>query len=130
MVTDKADRDGAAQQTVVTPAEAPAKILETNELDEFQLLEKKSQDAARNQRETPAEKAERELRESLEAEKKMAAQKVLEEEKAKREAAQAYQRRVQDDEDAYREYKDNVNEEVDRYTLPDQEDLNWNGLTP
>ncbi len=130
MVTGKADRDGAAQQTVQAPTEAPVKILETNELDEFQILEKKVQDAARNQRETPAEKAERELRESLEAEKKMAAQKALDDEKAKREAAQAYQQRVQDDEDAYREYKDNVNEEVDRYTLPDQEDLNWNGLTP
>lgn len=130
LATEKADRDAAVEQKSKDPIEAEVKILETNELDEFQLLEKKAQEAAKNQQETPAEKAERELRESLEAEKKMAAQKVIEDEKARREAAQAYQKRVQDDEDAYKEYKDDVNEEVDRYTLPDQEDLNWNGLTP
>lgn len=128
--TDKADRTVQNEQKNQAPAAADVKILETNELDEFQLLEKKAQDAVKNQQETAAEKAERELRESLEAEKKMAAQKILDEEKARREAAQAYQQRVQDDQDAYNEYKDEVNEEVNRYTLPDQDDLNWNGLTP
>jgi hypothetical protein len=128
--TEKAERTALIEQKAQAPAAAEVKILETNELDEFQLLEKKAQDAVKNQQETAAEKAERELRESLEAEKKMAAQKVLDEEKARREAAQAYQQRVQDDQDAYNEYKDDVNEEVNRYTLPDQEDLNWNGLTP
>jgi hypothetical protein len=128
--TEKAERTALIEQKAQAPAAAEVKILETKELDEFQLLEKKSQDAVKNQQETAAEKAERELRESLEAEKKIAAQKVLDEEKARREAAQAYQQRVQDDQDAYNEYKDDVNEEVNRYTLPDQEDLNWNGLTP
>jgi hypothetical protein len=128
--TEKAERTAASEQKAKAPVEADVKILETNELDEFQLLEKKAQDAGKNQQETAEEKAERELRESLEAEKKMAAQKVIDEEKARREAAQAYQKRVQDDQDAYNEYKDDVNEEVNRYTLPDQDDLNWNGLTP
>jgi hypothetical protein len=130
IATDKADRDAAAEQKAKTQTEAEIKVLETSDLDEFQILEKKSMEAARNQQETPAEKAERDLRESLEAEKKMAAQKIVDEEKARREAAQAYQKRVLDDENAYKEYKDEVNEEVDAYTLPDQEDLNWNGLTP
>ncbi|HET9238556.1 MAG TPA: hypothetical protein VFO10_14945 [Oligoflexus sp.] len=128
--TNRAERAAASEQSAKAPVEAGVKILETNELDEFQLLEKKAQDNVKNQQETAAEKAERELRESLEAEKKMAAQKVLDDEKARREAAEAYQKRVQDDQDAYNEYKDDVNEEVNRYTLPDQEDLNWNGLTP
>ncbi|WP_141731911.1 hypothetical protein [Oligoflexus tunisiensis] len=123
----KAERENEDAEKLT---ESDIKILETNELDEFQLLEKKMQEKARNQKETPAEKAEREMRQSLEAEKKMAAQKALEDEKAKRDADQAYQQRVQDREDAYLEYKDEVNEEVNRYTLPDQDDLNWNGLTP
>jgi hypothetical protein len=128
LAVEKADREAALERKNKATAETEVKVLETSELDEFQLLDKKVQEAAKNQQETPAEKAERELRESLEAEKKMAAQKVIDDER--REASQAYQQRVQDDEDAYREYKDDVNEEVDRYALPDQEDLNWNGLTP
>jgi hypothetical protein len=130
VATGKADREAMLEQKAKAPVEAEVKILETSELDEFQLLDKKAQEAAKNQQETPAEKAERELRESLEAEKKLAAQKIIDDEKARQEASQAYQKRVQDDEDAYKEYKDDVNEEVDRYALPDQEDLNWNGLIP
>jgi hypothetical protein len=126
----KEDRMEDLQRKAQAPASAEIKVLETNEPDDFQMLEKKFQEASKNQEETPAEKAERELRQSLEEEKKMAAQKVINEEKARREAAEAYQKRVQDDEDAYHEYKDDVNEEINRYTLPDPEDLNWNGLTP
>ncbi|HYX39778.1 MAG TPA: hypothetical protein VE954_42325 [Oligoflexus sp.] len=113
-----------------TPSEPELKILETNEMDEFQLLEKKAHEAAKNQKETPAEKAEREIRQSLEAEKKIAAQKIIDDEKAQREAAQAWQKRVQENDDAYHEYKDDVNSEINQYALPDQDDLNWNGLTP
>jgi len=128
LVTERADRELSAQQKV--QAEPEIKVYETKELDEFQLLEQKSKKEAENQQESPAEKAEREIRQSLEAEKKMAAQKVIEEENAKREAAQVWQRKVQDDDDAYREYKDDVEQEIDQYALPDKDDLNWNGLTP
>lgn len=129
--TDKADRTAATEQKAKAPVvAADVKILETNELDEFQLLEKNAHDAVKNQQETAAEKAERELRESLEAEKKIAAQKLNDVKKARPEAAQAYQKRVQDDQDAYNEYQNDVNDEVNRHTLPDQDDLNWNGLTP
>jgi hypothetical protein len=124
---EKADRENKAAEKMT---EAEIKVLETDELDEFQLLEKKMQDHARNQKESPAEKAEREMRQSLEAEKKLEAQKSLDAEKARREAAKAYHQRVQDREDAYQEYKDEVNEEVNQYALPDSDDLNWNGLIP
>jgi len=132
VATEKADRTVTSEprQKAKTPAETEARILETNELDEFQLLDKKAKDTVNNQQETAAEKAERDLLESLEAEKKIAAQQMIDDEKARREATQAYQNRVQEDQDAYNEYKDDVNEEVNRYALPDQEDLNWNGLTP
>lgn len=122
------DREVIAPQNI--QPEPPIEIYETKELDEFQALEQKSKQAADKQQETPAEQAERAMRQSLEADKQRRTQKLAEEENNQSEAAQARQRKAQDDDDAYREYKKAGEEEIDQYALPDNDELNWNGLTP
>lgn len=124
---DQADKEAKAQE-VKAPVETTIKMLETNEPDEFQLLERKEREAAKKQAETAAEKAERQLREGAEAEKKLEARKAAEIEKAKQDAEKAERQQIRDGDEYYQKNKDELETEINAYTLPDKEEMNWNGL--
>ncbi len=123
-----------AESQLAVPSVPPStelKVLESNEPDEFQLLtEKNKQDAIKNKTETPAEKAERELRQGMEQEKKVEAAKAKELDKKKQLESDQLKQQIRQDDERYQDYKDNVDQEINRYTLPDQDELNWNGLNP
>ncbi len=128
---DKADRSDPSKNAQQLPIkEAEAKIIETNEPDEFQLLnERNAKNSLKNHTETVAEKAEREMRGDLEKEQKKATQKALEEKQRQVNEAEELKQQIRQDDDRVQEYKDDVDQEINRYALPDAEELDWNGLT-
>ncbi len=103
--------------------------IESQDPDEFQLFEQTLQEENRKgQVETPQEKAERELRELREQEKLQEAQQQAEEaQRLKVEQAQKA-RKLQDEIKEDRSYEKEIDDELNQYTLPDSEELNWNGL--
>jgi hypothetical protein len=125
---DQTNQDSAPQANAQDAEKAPNQLLEENELDEFQILEKKLSDEAQNPQESPQEIAERELRSLRDAEK-VAESEALQ--AAERERAQAYERikrELEAEDQLYNEYRLDVEDEVEQFALPDSEELNWKGL--
>ncbi len=101
------------------------------EADEFQLLEKVLDDeSAKSQIETPSEQAERELKEMQASEKQRKETEASQQARQQRDDDRAIGQQIKEDNAAMREYKDEINEELDQYALPDAEETNWNGLRP
>lgn len=116
-----------AKEKAASPSDSSD--LATDELDEFQLFEKKQVEEAKNQNKVvPSEIAERELKALREA----AAKGKAEDKQGEKARAKAYQEaireEVREDSRVIRKYKDEIEEELNEYALPDSEEVNWNGL--
>lgn len=126
---EREEKSAQAHKAVDVPI--PNMPTAASEADEFQLLEKQLEtDSRSQQKESLSEQAERELQElRLQKEKDRAAEEI-DQKRRQIEDDQAVGVQLEEDEKRTRAYKDEINEELDQYALPDAEELNWNGLRP
>lgn len=117
--------EGEKKQT----AEEGVSKNEDPELDEFQLFEKSQAVETEYQDQVvPSEIAERELKALREAAKKEQATEKEMEKQRQQEYEQAIREEVKEDNRIINKYRDDIEEELNQYALPDSEEVNWKGL--
>ncbi|MCX6131394.1 MAG: hypothetical protein NTX25_20320, partial [Proteobacteria bacterium] len=124
-----AREQAASPKRVQAEEVASPQILESSELDEFQLMNADTKkNRAQEQIESEREKAERDIRIQVEADR--ALEKTAHAAELKKQKLEREQRLeiMQIDEQQAQDYRLESDKEIEQFALPDQEDLNWSGL--